>query len=150
MYMKIAIIVVKLVSGEERDLMDPNKCKDLLLEAGCDDKGFLLDKHVCLNSNYRKLRPPNAIPTVYVSFRQWPKVLIIDEDKGIIKIQVEMAFIWNDRRVQIKVNKIENGQLFDPKIPNSEKVMALNSPIEEICNPSSNEENLKIWNPFVS
>ena len=39
MYMGIAIIVVKLVSGEEEDLIDPNMCKDLLLEAGCDDTG---------------------------------------------------------------------------------------------------------------
>ena len=110
--MTVAMRVVKLVIGEKEELIDPNTCKDLLREAGCDDEGYLLDKYVCLNSNYRKLKPPNAIPTIYISFGKWPKVWFIDEKNGIIKIQVEMVFLWKDPRVQIKVNEIEtNGFL---------------------------------------
>ena len=155
MNLVICLVVVTLtykeVMGEERDSYESYNCTKLLSDAGCDDKGHLLDKYACLNSSYRQFKPPNSFTTVYVGwFLNMPKILDVKEKMGTIKIDLdETIFFWEDPRIKINFNNIENEKLHRIPLEPPDKLLLSIFPYNDICNPESDENsNFKMWTPI--
>ena len=86
----LCVVVLKmycLVRVEAKATIESHNCTKLLHDAGCDEKGHLLEENVCFDSDYVQSRPPNSSTTIYVGFLTWPRILDIDEGQGAIKLR---------------------------------------------------------------
>lgn len=151
MYLLVVALTNKPVMGEGIESIESYNCTKLLADAGCDDKGHLLDKYACLNSNYRQFKPPNSFTTVNIGwFLDMPKILDVKEKMGTIKIGLdETIFFWEDPRIKINFDNIENEKLHRVPLEPSDKFVLSIFPYNDICNPDTNENsNFKMWTPI--
>ena len=82
MHLIIACSIL-IASGQTEMPPKEDKCKKLLMAAGCSD-GKLLDKNVCIRNDYNGLIPPNSSNKVDIKFSHWPQILGIDEAESTI------------------------------------------------------------------
>ena len=148
-YLGLFFEIRRLVQGAEENSIEPNDCKKRLLDSGCDEKGYLLEENICINSDYIPSKPPKFSNTVYVGFLKWPRILDIDEGLNAIKVQLDDAvFQWADPRIKMNFNQIEKKGLVQPVSISPKKFLLLVASLDNECNSLIDEmDKVKIWTP---
>ena len=120
-----------------------------MLDSGCDEMGYLMEKNVCTNSDYLPSKPPKFSTIVHVGFLEWPRILDIDEGLKKIKVQLnDVVFQWEDPRVKVNFNQIEQKRLVRPPLSTPKKFFLLVIPLENECKSLIDEmDKVKIWAP---
>ena len=142
-------MVFGVVNGDELGSIETYNCRELLFNAGCDEHGLLLEENVCLTSAYKPSKPPKPSTTIQVGFLKSVKLFDVDEGLGLIKLFMdEVVLHWEDPRVKINLNRIENEKLRQTPIPGPERFKILVLPVESMCSSLfDGNGRLVIWLP---
>ena len=99
--------------------------------------------------NLHSTTSPNFHNTVDIGFLQWPTILDIDEEVGTIKIRLQDAvFQWEDPRVKININQINETKLIQPPGFLPDPYFILIVPLENKCNSLIDENGrFELWTP---
>ena len=150
MFLTILLQVYVEVKGHKELSIENDKCQKLRSEAGCDENGHLLHENVCIDDDYQSHDPPNSTPTVDIFFLEWPKILAINERSSTIKIHSDfLVFEWQDPRVRINLNDLENETILLPPFKRGEQYRLLTLPFQNMCNSLTKYElGPVVWTPI--
>ena len=151
LFLVIPLTIYLEVNGNEEESNEATSNTTQLHGVGCDDKGYLLDANICINSTYNFLEPPKTLTAVYRSFLTWPKILDIDEELGTVKIYLQdWLLLWEDARIKINLDDIDSKKLknVSQHIPTTQNDLRFLLLPFQLWNEKNDDYGVKLWIPF--